>query len=98
LLDSVKGLTLTELEDSDICCGFGGTFCVKYPDISGRMANDKVDAVRHSGADTLLAGDLGCLLNLAGKMRREKVDTRVYHVAEVLARMADTESIGEGER
>jgi len=98
LLDSVKGLTLTELEGCDVCCGFGGTFCVKYPEISARMAADKVASVAATGADTLLAGDLGCLLNLAGKMRRAGIDTRVYHVAEVLAEMADTESIGEGKR
>ncbi len=97
LLASVSGLQLNELQGTDICCGFGGTFCVKYPEISGRMAADKVDAVEASGADTLLAGDLGCLLNLAGKMRREGKSTRVYHVAEVLANMADCKSIGEGD-
>ena len=97
LLASVSGLELSELQGTDICCGFGGTFCVKYPEISGRMAADKVNAVEASGADTLLAGDLGCLLNLAGKMRREGKSTRVYHVAEVLADMADRKSIGEGD-
>ena len=97
LLASVEGLELNELESSDICCGFGGTFCVKYPQISGRMAADKVAAVESSGADTLLAGDLGCLLNLAGKLRREGKSQRVFHVAEVLAGMADGKSIGEGE-
>ena len=98
LLGSVRGLELNELEGSEVCCGFGGTFCVKYPEISGRLAADKTAAVGASGAGTLLAGDLGCLLNLAGKLRREGSDTRVYHVAEVLADMADGESIGEGER
>ena len=98
LLAGVDGLVLDELEGTDICCGFGGTFCVKYPDISGRLAGDKIAAVEATGADTLLAGDLGCLLNLAGKLRREGGTQRVYHVAEVLAGMADTESIGEGER
>ena len=97
LLASVDGLELNELEGTDVCCGFGGTFCVKYPDISGRLAGDKVAAIEASGADTLLAGDLGCLLNLAGKLRREGKSQRVYHVAEVLADMADTRSIGEGE-
>lgn len=97
LLSSVTGLQLTEMQGTDICCGFGGTFCVKYPDISGRMAGDKVQAVEASGADTLLAGDMGCLLNLAGKIRREGKSTRVFHVAEVLANMADGKSIGEGD-
>jgi L-lactate dehydrogenase complex protein LldE len=98
LLASVKGLSLSELEGSEVCCGFGGTFCVKYPQISGRMAADKIAAVNATGADTLLAGDLGCLLNLAGRIRREGGEQQVYHVAEVLADMADCESIGEGER
>jgi L-lactate dehydrogenase complex protein LldE len=97
LLASVSGLRLEEMQGTDICCGFGGTFCVKYPEISGRMAADKTAAVAASGADTLLAGDLGCLLNLAGKLRREGSDTRVFHVAEVLAGMADGKAIGEGE-
>ncbi len=98
LLASVRGLELNELQGTDVCCGFGGTFCVKYPEISGRLAADKTAAVRSTGAGTLLAGDLGCLLNLAGKLRRDGDDTRVYHVAEVLADMTDVESIGEGER
>ncbi len=97
LLASVTGLQLEEMQGTDICCGFGGTFCVKYPEISGRMAADKSAAVAASGADTLLAGDLGCLLNLAGKLRREGKNTRVFHVAEVLAGMTDGKSIGEGE-
>jgi L-lactate dehydrogenase complex protein LldE len=97
LLAAVSGLQLNEMQGTDICCGFGGTFCVKYPEISGRMAADKVASVEASGADTLLSADLGCLLNLAGKMRREGKPTRVYHIAEVLANMADCKAIGEGE-
>lgn len=97
LLATVAGLQLTEMQNTDICCGFGGTFCVKYPEISGRMAADKVAAVEVSGANILLSGDLGCLLNLAGKICREDKSTRVYHVAEVLANMADCKSIGEGD-
>jgi len=97
LLDSVAGLELNEMQGTDVCCGFGGTFCVKYPEISGRMAADKVAAVEASGADTLLAGDLGCLLNLAGKLRREGKAQRVFHVAEVLAGMTAGKSIGEGD-
>ena len=98
LLASVRGLDLCELDGAEVCCGFGGTFCVKYPEISGRLAADKCAAVRATGAGTLLAGDLGCLLNLAGKLRRDGSDTRVYHVAEVLADMAGGASIGEGKR
>ena len=98
LLASVEGLSLTELDNAEVCCGFGGTFSVKYPEISARMAADKAAAVDATGVDTLLAGDLGCLLHLSGKMRRDGSNRRVYHVAEVLADMTDAVSIGEGER
>jgi len=87
LLGSVRGLTLTELPDAEVCCGFGGTFCVKYPDISVRMVTDKVKRVQETGAGTLLAGDMGCLLNMAGRLKREGSTVRVRHVAEVLAEM-----------
>ncbi len=85
LLDSVDGLEVVELARPEECCGFGGTFCVKYPDISGRMVADKVEDVLATGADTLLAGDLGCLMNMAGKLERMGKDVKVRHVAEVLA-------------
>ncbi|MCC6983361.1 MAG: (Fe-S)-binding protein [Bauldia sp.] len=98
LLGTVAGLTLTELKDSDVCCGFGGTFAVKYPDISDRIVEKKAASVTASGAPTLLAGDMGCLLNMAGKLRREGSTVRVRHVAEVLAGMADGPAIGEAER
>jgi len=94
LLAAVSDLELCELPERDNCCGFGGTFCVKYPDISRRMVDDKVDAVQATGADTLLAGDLGCLLNIAGRLRRRGLAVRVFHVAEVLAGMAEGPGIG----
>ncbi|MDP6344052.1 MAG: (Fe-S)-binding protein [Alphaproteobacteria bacterium] len=97
LLVGIRGLGLNELEDSNVCCGFGGTFCVKYPEISGRMADDKCSRIKESGADTLLGGDLGCLLNIAGRMRRRGEATRVFHVAEVLAGMTGGPGIGDGE-
>jgi L-lactate dehydrogenase complex protein LldE len=89
LLRSVAGLELREMAEPEICCGFGGTFCVKYPDISVRMVSDKTADIASTGADTLLAGDLGCLLNMAGRLTREGRDVRVRHVAEVLAGMTD---------
>jgi L-lactate dehydrogenase complex protein LldE len=95
LLGSVEGLTLKELVDRDVCCGFGGTFCVKYPDISVRMVSDKAADVVQTGADTLLAGDMGCLLNMAGRLKREGAAVKVRHVAEVLAGMTDAAPIGE---
>ncbi len=90
LLASVAGLSLTPLPGAETCCGFGGAFCVKYPDISNRMVADKVADIALSGADLLLAGDLGCLLNIAGKLHRDGRPIAVRHVAEVLADMVDT--------
>ncbi len=94
LLSSVSGLKLTEMRDPDVCCGFGGTFCVKYPDISNDIVEKKTANIVGSGAELLLAGDLGCLMNMAGKLRREGARTEVRHVAEVLAGMTDTAPIG----
>jgi L-lactate dehydrogenase complex protein LldE len=98
LLASVKGLELKELRDADVCCGFGGTFCVKYPDISNTIVGKKAANVAAAGAGTLLAGDLGCLMNIAGKLQREKSEVQVRHVAEVLAGMTDGPAIGESKR
>ncbi len=95
LLGKVEGLQLAEMSDSNVCCGFGGLFSVKYPDISARMAQDKCADILQTGADTILGGDLGCLLNIAGRLRREGHRTRVFHVAEVLAGMTDGPAIGE---
>lgn len=95
LLAGVEGLKLVELKGADICCGFGGTFCVKYPDISNAMLEDKIADITATGADTVLAGDLGCLLNMAGKLLRQGRPVKVRHVAEVLAGMAGEPAIGE---
>ena len=93
LLASVPGAAVRELADTDVCCGFGGTFCVKYPDISGAMVEDKAAAVRATGAEMLLAGDMGCLMNIAGRLRRNGSAIEVRHVAEVLAGLTDTPPI-----
>lgn len=89
LLDTVDGLTLKEMKDSEICCGFGGTFCIKYSDISNAIVSKKTDNVENTEADLLLGGDIGCLMNMAGKIRRDGGKTEVRHVAEVLAGMTD---------
>ncbi len=94
LLASVTGLRLTEMRDADVCCGFGGTFCVKYPDISNAIVGKKAAAVAATGAGLLLAGDLGCLMNMAGKLQRDGAVIEVRHVAEVLAGMAGEPAIG----
>ena len=95
LLASVDGLTIRELPDADICCGFGGTFCVKYPEVSNAIVEKKAGAIAASGADTVLAGDLGCLMNICGKLKRQDQPIKVRHVAEVLAGMTDMPAIGE---
>ena len=89
LLSRVAGLTLKELPSAETCCGFGGTFCIKYPEISERMVSQKVADIAATGADTLLAGDLGCLLNMAGRLTRLGSPVAVRHIAEVLADMTD---------
>jgi L-lactate dehydrogenase complex protein LldE len=95
LLAGVEGLELVEMADAEICCGFGGTFCVKYPEISGRMVADKASDIAATGARVVLGGDLGCLLNIAGRLGREGNGISVYHVAEVLAGMADIPGLGD---
>ncbi len=96
LLASVEGLTLTEMAENDVCCGFGGTFAVKYGEISNAIVSQKVDNIVATGAPTLLAGDLGCLMNMAGKLSRQGSKVQVRHVAEVLAGMTDAPPIGVG--
>ena len=71
LLATVEGLRLTEMRDPNVCCGFGGTFCVKYPDISNVIVAKKAANIVATGAGLLLAGDLGCLMNMAGKLQRD---------------------------
>ena len=95
LLATVEGLRLAELPGAEICCGFGGTFCVKYPAISDKIVGEKTADIAATGAGTLLAGDLGCLLNMAGKLQREGRPIAVRHVAEVLAGMTAGAPIGE---
>jgi L-lactate dehydrogenase complex protein LldE len=90
----MAGLKLVELPGAEVCCGFGGTFCVKYPEISDKMVTAKTAEIVATGADTLLAGDMGCLMNMAGKLKRQEIEqggkpVRVRHVAEVLAGMTD---------
>jgi L-lactate dehydrogenase complex protein LldE len=94
LLQSVRGLDLVELPGAEVCCGFGGTFCVKYPEISTRMVDDKAAEIAATGADVVLAGDLGCLMNIAGRLSRLGSPVEVRHIAEVLAGAAGQPPIG----
>ncbi|GGO82017.1 hypothetical protein GCM10011348_22380 [Marinobacterium nitratireducens] len=95
LLARVEGLELKEMKESETCCGFGGTFCVKYPDISNRMVGNKTANIAASGARTLVGGDLGCLLNMAGKLKREGHDVETRHLVEILTGCSDTAAIAE---
>ncbi|WP_244630851.1 (Fe-S)-binding protein [Aureimonas sp. ME7] len=98
LLRSVEGLALTPLPDANVCCGFGGTFCVKYPAISNAVVAEKTASITKTGADILLGGDLGCLLNMAGKLAREGSGIRTFHTVEALTGRLGTPAIGEAPR
>ena len=85
LLGRVADLVVRESPKAEACCGFGGTVCVKYPEISAHIVDEKVDDIAATGADTVIAGDLGCLLNIAGRLQRRGLAVKAYHIAEVLA-------------
>jgi L-lactate dehydrogenase complex protein LldE len=85
LLRRVKGLMLIPLERSDECCGFGGSFSVRFPGISGAMVEDKARFIEQSGADVLVATDAGCLMNIGGCLHRRASKVRIMHLAEILA-------------
>ena len=96
LLRELCGIEVKELNHSDVCCGFGGTFCAKMPEISAKMVDDKLKNVMATGAGILAGGDLGCLLNIAGRARRHGEDIEVRHIAELLCQDLDTPAIGQG--
>jgi L-lactate dehydrogenase complex protein LldE len=97
LLKEQCGIDAMELQGKDVCCGFGGTFCAKMPEISAKMADDKLADALNTGADTLVGGDLGCLLTLAGRASRSGRNIEVRHIAELLSGNPDTPPIGQGE-
>ncbi|MFQ5934194.1 MAG: (Fe-S)-binding protein [Dehalococcoidia bacterium] len=85
LLAKVRGIDLRELPDQEQCCGFGGSFSIKYSDISGAILQSKIDNIRESGAEVLVANDSGCLMHIAGGLTRQGVPVRAMHLAELLA-------------
>jgi len=99
LLEQCAGVEVCEMPDTEVCCGFGGSFCMKFPDIANRMAEDKLANARSVAPRYLVGGDLSCLLHLAGKSQRrqaEGLDTatvEIRHVAELLAGMLDAPPI-----
>ncbi len=97
LLQDMAGIEINEMPDSNVCCGFGGTFCAKMPEISAKMVDDKLANAAGVEADLLLGGDLGCLLNISGRASRAGKAIEVRHVVEVLADKLDGPAIGEGQ-
>jgi L-lactate dehydrogenase complex protein LldE len=95
LLQRHCGLNINEIHNAEICCGFGGTFCVKYPEISTRLVDNKIDGIEQAKPDIVLGGDLGCLMNIAGRMKRANSEVRVYHYAELLAAEDPGPGIGD---
>jgi len=85
LLNQVLGLEFIEMQDSDTCCGFGGTFSVNYPEISTAMVDEKIDNILASGADTVTGCDISCLMNIEGRLKRRQENVKVLHIAEILA-------------
>jgi L-lactate dehydrogenase complex protein LldE len=86
LLRKVRDLEYIPLERADECCGFGGSFAVRFPEISGAMVRDKASLIEKTGADTVVATDAGCLMNIGGCLRRRGNKIRVMHLAEILSR------------
>lgn len=92
LLKAVDGLEYVPLPEAEQCCGFGGTFAVKNPDVSIAMAKDKVDHVLETGAEYVVGGDNMCLMNIGGVLKRDKRQVRAIHLAEILASTADQQN------
>jgi L-lactate dehydrogenase complex protein LldE len=97
LLRALTGTEVTELAQSEVCCGFGGTFCAKMPELSTKMVTDKLDSALATGAEVLTGGDLGCLMNIAGRAKRLGSQIEVRHIAEILAGDLSGPAIGEGD-
>jgi len=95
---AAAGVAISEMRGTEVCCGFGGTFCAKLPEISAAMADEKLANARAAGATTLVGGDLGCLLHLCGRAQAKGEKMTFRHVAEVLAGRLDRPAIGEDDR
>ena len=85
ILKSLEGVELVEMEMAQACCGFGGTFSLKYPEVSKSMLREKTDSIAASGADAVVSTDMGCLMNIKGLASREKLPVKALHLAEILA-------------
>lgn len=85
LIKSVKGVKFREMEMHDACCGFGGTFSIKFPNVSVSMLDEKIECIVNSGADTVVSADMGCLMNIEGALSRREIPIKVMHLAQLLA-------------
>jgi L-lactate dehydrogenase complex protein LldE len=85
LLAQVRGLTLREMDIAEECCGFGGTFSVKFPEVSGGMVRTKIDSIVRTGAQAVVANDASCLMQIQGALSRAQLPVETLHLAEVLA-------------
>ncbi len=85
LIRHLKQAEFVEMKDSDRCCGFGGTFSVKYPEISTAMVDDKIRNITDSGADIVTGCDISCLMNIQGRLSRMGSNIKVLHIAQLLA-------------
>lgn len=90
LIRAVKGVEFREMEMHDACCGFGGTFSVKFPEVSVSMLEEKIDCIEKSGADTVVSADMGCLMNIGGALSRRNIPVNVMHIADLLAKEGKT--------
>jgi L-lactate dehydrogenase complex protein LldE len=97
LLQGVRGIQVTPMDLEAQCCGFGGTFAVKYPDISDAMLKKKIDSLKRAGADTLVSCDAGCLMHIAGRLHRQGDAIRVMHLAELLSTQSAVPKAGPKE-
>jgi L-lactate dehydrogenase complex protein LldE len=86
LIRHVQGATYVPLARQDQCCGFGGSFAIRYPQISGQMVDDKMSCILATDADVLISTDTGCLMNIGGRLHREGKKVEVLHLAELLER------------
>lgn len=85
LIGKIQGATFVEMDDSDRCCGFGGAFSVKYPEISACLTEDKVKNILATGADVVVGGDMGCLMNIEGMLHRKRSRVKALHIAQILS-------------
>ena len=92
LLRHIKGLDFIEMNDSDTCCGFGGTFAMNYPEISTAMVDEKIENILATGADVVTGCDISCLMNIKGRLSRRGKNVKVTHIAELLASTAGGQS------